>query len=189
MVVTVWVVGASSFKGEEGLRLSVELPELGDLMAGEEYLLLLILLPRASLAHERSSFKQGVVCVLQVLSGLACPTPEAGGGRQSPSVNELFGSTTVVVGMTVGDRIVAGPGGGAVGGVAVGVALGGAAVGVAVGGAAVGVAVGGVSISISSWLLNTPTVFSSIELEAWCARRRVFKQGALVELYRVGPGP
>ena len=105
-----------------------------------------------------------------------------------------------MAGMTVGDRIVAGPGGGAVGGVAVGVALGDAAVRgvlvwgvgvgvVAVGVVAVGVAVGGVSISISSWLLNTPTVFSPIELEAWCARRRVFKQGALVELYRVGAGP
>ena len=44
VVVTVWV-GASCFKGEEGLRLSVELPELGDLMPGEEYLLLLKLLP------------------------------------------------------------------------------------------------------------------------------------------------
>ena len=105
-----------------------------------------------------------------------------------------------MAGMTVGDRIVAGPGG-----VAVGVALGDVAVegvefgdvavrgvlawGVAVGGAVVSVAVGGVSISISSWLLNTPTVFSPIELEAWCSRRRVFKQGALVELYRVGAGP
>lgn len=97
--------------------------------------------------------------------------------------------------MTVGDRIVARPGVWAVGGVAVGVALGDAAVrgvlvwGVGVGVVAVGVAVGGVSISISSWLLNTPTVFSPIELEAWCARRRVFKQGALVELYRVGADP
>ena len=100
-----------------------------------------------------------------------------------------------MAGMTVGDRIVAGPGVWAVGGVAVGVALGDAAVrgvlvwDVGVGVVAVGVAIGGVSISISSWLLNTPTVFSPIELEAWCARRRVFKQGALVELYRVGAGP
>ena len=110
-----------------------------------------------------------------------------------------------MAGMTVGDRIVARPGVWALGGVAVGVALGDAAVRgvlvwgvgvgvvavgvVAVGVVAVGVAVGGVSISISSWLLNTPTVFSPIELEAWCARRRVFKQGALVELYRVGAGP
>lgn len=97
--------------------------------------------------------------------------------------------------MTVGDRIVARPGVWAVGGVAVGVALGDVAVrgvlvwDVGVGVVAVGVAIGGVSISISSWLLNTPTVFSPIELEAWCARRRVFKQGALVELYRVGAGP
>ena len=43
VVATVWV-GASSFKGEGGLRLSVELPELGDLIAGEEYPLSLKLL-------------------------------------------------------------------------------------------------------------------------------------------------
>ena len=80
VVATVWV-GASSFKGEEGLRLSVELPELGDLMAGEEYLLLLTMLPRALLARRRCSFKQGVPSVLQELGGVVCSTaaPEEGG--------------------------------------------------------------------------------------------------------------
>ena len=45
VVVSVWV-GASSFKEDGGgLRLSVELPELGDLTAGEEYPLSSKLLP------------------------------------------------------------------------------------------------------------------------------------------------